>query len=55
MGKLNQKLAEDLKFTAKMNRKLVEHYYSYPDIPEGFPQWQNTLNSYLAEAFAKFK
>jgi digeranylgeranylglycerophospholipid reductase len=55
MGKLNQKLAEDLKFTAKINRKLVEHYYNYPDIPEGFPQWQNTLNSYLADAFAKFK
>ena len=38
MGKLNQKLAEDLKFTAKMNRKLVEHYYNYPDAPDGFPQ-----------------
>lgn len=55
MGKLNQKLAEDLKFTAKMNGKLVEHYYNYPDVPEGFPQWQKTLNAYLAEAFAKFK
>ena len=55
MGKLNQKLAEDLKFTAKMNRKLVEHYYNYPDAPDGFPQWQKTLNGFLAEAFAKFK
>lgn len=55
MGKLNQKLAEDLKFTAKMNRKLVEHYYNYPDAPDGFPQWQKTLNGYLTEAFAKFK
>jgi hypothetical protein len=54
-GALNKKLAEDLRYTANMNKKLVEHYYNYPYKPEGFPQWQKTLENYLSEAFAKFK
>ena len=54
-GALNKKLAEDLRYTANMNKKLVEHYYNYPHKPEGFPQWQKTLENYLSEAFAKFK
>src|SRR5579884_1041510 len=54
-GALNKKLAEDLRYTANMNKKLVEHYYNYPSQPEGFPEWQKTLNGYLSEAFAKYK
>ena len=53
-GALNRKLAEDLKYTANINKKLVEHYYSYPDRPEGFVEWQKKLNWMLTEAFEKF-
>ncbi|HET6590809.1 MAG TPA: NAD(P)/FAD-dependent oxidoreductase [Candidatus Nitrosocosmicus sp.] len=53
-GALNKKLAEDLKFTSKMNEELVTHYRSYPEGPEGFPEWSSKLNKYLTEAFARF-
>ena len=53
-GALNKKLAEDLKYTANMNEILVDHYRNYPDTPEGFINWQNTLNKHLSEAFARF-
>ena len=53
-GALNKKLAEDLKYTAKMNEILVDHYRNYPDSPEGFTNWQNTLNKHLSEAFTRF-
>jgi flavin-dependent dehydrogenase len=54
-GALNKKLAEDLKYTAELNEKLVEHYYNYPASPKGFPQWQRILNGHLEEAYSKFK
>lgn len=54
-GALNKELAEGLKYCASMNRKLVKHYYDYPDLPEGFPDWQKTLGGYLDEAFARYK
>jgi digeranylgeranylglycerophospholipid reductase len=54
-GALNKKLAENLAYTSKLNEKLVEHYYNYPNRPEAFPQWQQVLNNYLDEAFSKFK
>src|SRR6476661_4502231 len=53
-GALNKKLAEELKYTANMNEILVDHYRNYPDTPEGFINWQNTLNKHLSEAFARF-
>ena len=53
-GALNRKLAEDLKYTANINKKLVEHYYAYPDRPERFVEWQKKLNWMLTEAFEKF-
>ena len=37
-GAVNKKLADDLKYTANMNKKLVEHYQNYPNTPETFPQ-----------------
>jgi hypothetical protein len=54
-GALNKKLAENLAYTSKLNEKLVEHYYNYPNRPEEFPRWQQILNNYLEQAFSKFK
>ena len=54
-GAMNKKLAEDLRYCASMNRTLVDHYYAYPDGPEGFEQWHKKLQGHLAEAFAKYK
>lgn len=53
-GALNKKLAEDLKFTAKMNETLVTHYRNYPESPVDFPNWSSQLNKYLSEAYSKF-
>jgi flavin-dependent dehydrogenase len=53
-GALNKKLAEDLKYTAKMNEVLVDLYRNYPNKPEGFVDWQNTLSKHLSEAFVRF-
>lgn len=54
-GAMNKKLAEDLKYTASVNKVLVDHYYNYPDAPEGFPEWHKKLTGHLEEAFAKYK
>ena len=54
-GALNKNLAEDLKYTSQMNKKLVEHYHNYPQDPEGFENWKSKLDGYLKEAYAHFK
>jgi flavin-dependent dehydrogenase len=54
-GAMNKKLAEDLRHCATINKVLVDHYYNYPDAPEGFPEWQKKLTGHLEEAFAKYK
>lgn len=54
-GAVNKKLAEDLKYCASINKVLVDHYYNYPDAPEGFPEWQKKLTGHLEEAFARYK
>lgn len=54
-GALNKNLAEDLKYTSQMNKKLVEHYHNYPQNPEGFTNWKFKLDGYLNEAYAHFK
>jgi len=54
-GALNKDLAEDLKYTSQMNKKLVEHYHNYPQEPEGFNNWKVKLDGYLKEAYAHFK
>jgi hypothetical protein len=54
-GALNKKLADDLKFTSELNKKLVDHYYNYPDIPEKFIDWKSKLDGFLNEANSKFK
>jgi digeranylgeranylglycerophospholipid reductase len=52
-GALNKKLAENLKWTASMNERLVEHYHNYPDDPEHFLHWQKILHENLKESYAK--
>ncbi len=54
-GAMNKKLAEDLRYCANMNKTLVDHYYNYPDAPEGFPEWNKKLQAHLSEAFARYK
>ncbi|HJS65122.1 MAG TPA: NAD(P)/FAD-dependent oxidoreductase [Nitrososphaeraceae archaeon] len=54
-GALNKKLADDLKFTSELNKKLVDHYYNYPDVPEKFIDWKSKLDGFLNEANSKFK
>jgi digeranylgeranylglycerophospholipid reductase len=54
-GALNKNLADDLKYTSQMNKKLVEHYHNYPQNPEGFTNWKFQLDGYLKEASAHFK
>jgi flavin-dependent dehydrogenase len=54
-GAMNKKLAEDLRYCANMNKVLTNHYYNYPDGPEGFSGWNNKLQGLLAEAFQRYK
>ncbi|MDQ2685654.1 MAG: dehydrogenase, partial [Thermoproteota archaeon] len=53
-GALNKKLAEDLRYTSKVNEQLVAHYRNYPDASEGFPDWSAKLNTYLTDSFLRF-
>lgn len=50
-GAINKRLADDLKHTAEVNKKLVEHYNNYPDRPEKFLEWQKKLLKYMEDAF----
>ena len=52
-GALNKKLAEDLRCTSEVNKKLVNHYNNYPTSPEGFSKWQRELSEYMNDAFVK--
>jgi digeranylgeranylglycerophospholipid reductase len=52
-GALNKRLAEDLKTTAEVNKKLVSHYHNYPTNPNDFPEWQKSLNKIMSYAFIK--
>jgi flavin-dependent dehydrogenase len=52
-GALNKKLADGLRFTTKVNGWLTEHYYNYPDSPEGFEKWQKELHAKLDESNKK--
>lgn len=49
-GALNKKLAEGLRFTTQQNRILSEHYYNYPDTPDGFDEWSKILRQILEES-----
>src|SRR6266540_2274736 len=52
-GALQKRLAEDLKHTAEVNKKLVNHYHNYPTNPNDFPEWQNKLTKFMSDAFTK--
>ncbi len=54
-GAMNKKLADDLRYCADINKKLTEHYYNYPETPEGFEDWSKHLHDMLQEAFARYK
>jgi digeranylgeranylglycerophospholipid reductase len=54
-GAMNKKLAEDLKYCASVNKVLTDHYYNYPDAPEGFTEWQKILMRHLEAAFLRYK
>src|ERR687885_2682861 len=53
-GAVNKRLAADLRYCANLNKTLTNHYYNYPDEPEGFPDWNKKLQGYLMEAFARY-
>ena len=52
-GAINKSLAEDLKQTADVNKKLVVHYHNYPKEPNDFPEWQICLSKLMSDAFVK--
>ncbi len=54
-GAMNKKLADDLRYCANINKVLTDHYHSYPETPDGFPDWHKKLHGHLVEAFAKYK
>jgi hypothetical protein len=54
-GAMNKKLAEDLRYCARINRLLTDHYHNYPDTPEGFPEWHSILIRHLEGAFLRYK
>ena len=52
-GALNKKLAEGLRYTTQQNKWLTQHYYNFPDSPDGFDEWKNKLHQKLDEANTK--
>jgi digeranylgeranylglycerophospholipid reductase len=54
-GAMNKKLAEDLRYCARINRVLTDHYHNYPETPEGFLEWHNTVIRHLEDAFFRYK
>lgn len=52
-GALNKTLAEDLKQTAEVNKKLVNHFRNYPTKPNDFTEWQNSLTKFMSDAYVK--
>ena len=52
-GAINKRLAEDLKQTADVNKKLVAQYHNYPKDPNEFPEWQKGLSKLMSDAFVK--
>jgi digeranylgeranylglycerophospholipid reductase len=53
-GSFKRLLAESLRYTANMNKRLVEHYRNYPSKPQSFEQWREALLNYLGQAYSRF-
>ena len=49
-GALNKKLANGLRFTSKVNKWLTQHYYNFPESPDGFENWHKELHKNLDES-----
>ncbi len=49
-GAMNKTLAGGLRFTTQQNKLLTQHYYDYPDSPDGFEQWGAKLHRILDES-----
>jgi len=49
-GALNKKLANGLRFTTKVNKWLTQHYYDFPESPDGFENWCKELHKNLDES-----
>lgn len=54
-GALNKTLADGLRFTTRQNKKLTEHYYAFPETPDGFAEWRKKLHVLLDESNTKLK
>ena len=52
-GALNKKLSEGLRYTTQQNKWLTQHYYNFPDSPDGFGLWKGKLQQKLDEANTK--
>ncbi len=52
-GALNKKLANGLRYTTQQNRLLTDHYYNYPESPDGFDEWNKKLHQILDESNAE--
>ncbi len=48
------RLALGLRSIVNKSRKLIAHNLSYPEGPEGFPEWQRILLKELNEAYGRF-
>jgi len=54
-GIFNKKLANGLKYTTQQNKWLTEHYYNFPETPDGFYDWSKQLHKVLDESYVKLK
>jgi len=54
-GALNKKLAAGLKFTTRQNKWLTNHYYNFPETPDGFYDWNKQLHKVLDESSVKLQ
>ena len=54
-GIFNKKLANGLRYTTQQNKWLTEHYYNFPETPDGFYDWSKQLHKVLDESYVKLK
>ncbi|MEO9278247.1 MAG: NAD(P)/FAD-dependent oxidoreductase [Nitrososphaera sp.] len=54
-GALNKKLADGLRFTAQQNKTLTDHYYNFPNTPQGYDEWHKKLHKTLDESYARLE
>jgi hypothetical protein len=54
-GIFNKKLANGLRYTTQQNKWLTEHYYNFPETPDGFYDWSKQLHKVLDESNVKLK